>query len=233
MATISKAQLANLLHDLYDIFNPDHKQYVNGLADRYIDLPFEAVDMVLFKYNQSNLDFYDPTMDSVEYKMRLVADYSKGLRTLQDLDITKRKDEIKKQEESVSKAAARVEAERQASLQKELESKTSQIQQKTSQEIDAIKREMEKALEEIKKIRNEARQNPEEDGVVYQIKVNYSEDKVIFPNAKRLSGLGIGARVVAKTEGGKPIGLIVKDITYDDISHPEGKTIIDVILDKG
>jgi len=84
----------------------------------------------------------------------------------------------------------------------------------------------------MKQIRDETKKNSDE-GVEYQIIVNYSQEEIVLPNAKRLAGLGIGARVIAKSKEGRPVGLIVKDITYDDVSHPEDKTIIDVILDKG
>ena len=67
----------------------------------------------------------------------------------------------------------------------------------------------------------------------YQLRINYTQEEIQLPNAKKLAGLGIGARIIAKTTQGRPIGLVVKDITYDDFSHPEGRTVIDIILDKG
>lgn len=233
MEKISKGNLSNLLNDLYDIFNPDYKQYVEGLSTKYLDMPLESVDMILFKYNQPHLPFHDPQMNSTDYQMKLVSEYAKGLRSLQSLDIAKRRAELQAAEESASKEAEEAQKQKEDKLKQELASQTGKIKESTSQEINTIKKEFNKLLEEIKQIRDDAKKNPEDDGVEYQIIVNYSKEEIVLPNAKRLAGLGIGARVIAKSTEGRPVGLIVKDITYDDISHPLDKTIIDVILDKG
>ncbi|MDG1950775.1 MAG: hypothetical protein P8J32_08250 [bacterium] len=233
MEKISKGNLANLLNDLYEIFNPDYKQYVEGLSQKYLDMPLESVDMILFKYNQPHMTFHDPQMNSTEYQMKLVSEYAKGLRSLQELDISKRRAELQAAEESASKQVLEAQKQKEAKLKEELMTQTGKIKESTSQEIQSVKKEMEKVLEEIKQIRDEARKNPEDDGAEYHITVNYTKEEVVLPNAKRLAGLGIGARVIAKSTEGRPVGLIVKDITYDDISHPMDKTIIDVILDKG
>ena len=233
MEKISKANLANLLNDLYEIFNPDYKQYVEGLSQKYLDMPLESVDMILFKYNQPHMIFHDPQMNSTEYQMKLVSEYAKGLRSLQELDIAKRRAELQKAEQDASNHEIEAQKHKEEELKKELLSQTGKIKESTSQEIESIKKEMTKVLEEIKQIRDEAKKNPEDDGVEYQIIINYTKEEIVLPNAKRLAGLGIGARVIAKTTEGRPVGLIVKDITYDDISHPLEKTIIDVVLDKG
>jgi hypothetical protein len=233
MDKISKINLANLLNDLYEIFNPDYKQYVEGLSQKYLDMPLESVDMILFKYNQPHSLFHDPLMNSTEYQMKLVSEYAKGLRSLQELDIAKRRAELQRAEQDASKEVENAQEEKNEKLKKELATQTGKIQESTAQEIKSIKKEFDKLLEEMKQLRDDAKNNPDDDGVEYQIIINYTKEEIVLPNAKRLAGLGIGARVIAKSKEGRPVGLIVKDITYDDISHPDDKTIIDVILDKG
>ena len=233
MERISKENFANLLNDLYDIFNPEHKSYVSGLVERNIDVPMDSVDMILFKYNQEHLDFYDPEMNNPTYHMNLVSQYAKGNRPLQELDISKRRAEIQAQKDAATQQAQQKELDRQKQLQDQLSSQAAGIEKKTQEEINTIKKEMEKALQEIHTIRDEAKKNPEDDGVDYQLRINYTQEEIQLPNAKKLAGLGIGARIIAKTTQGRPIGLVVKDISYDDFSHPEGRTVIDIILDKG
>jgi len=233
MERISKENFANLLNDLYDIFNPEHKSYVDGLVERNINMPLDSVDMILFKYNQEHLDFYDPDMNSQNYQMQLVSQYAKGQRPLQELDIAKRRAEIQKQKQDASQQQEQEKAQKEKELRDQLASQAAGIEKKTQQEIQTIKQEMEKALREIHKIRDEAKKNPEDDGVEYKIRVNYTEAEIELPNAKKLAGLGIGARIIVKSTQGRPIGLVVRDISYDDYSHPDGRTVIDIILDKG
>jgi len=233
MEKISKQNFGHLLEDLYDIFNPEHKSYVPGLVDRNIDVPLDSVDMILFKYNQDHLDFYDPQMNSQDYQMSLIAQYAKGSRPLQELDIAKRRAEIQEQKQAASQQQQQEQTQKEEELRKQLQSQTAGIEKKTQEEINSMKEEMKKALQEIQRIRDEAKKNPEDDGVDYNIRCNYTAEEIQLPNAKKLAGLGIGARIIAKTTQGRPIGLIVKDITYDDFSHPDGRTIIDIILDKG
>jgi len=162
MEKINKGNLANLLNDLYDIFNPDYKSYVDGLSTKYLDMPLESVDMILFKYNQPHFPFHDPQMNSQDYQMKLVSEYAKGLRSLQKLDIAKRRAELQEAEEDVSKQAIEVQKEKEANLKKELEKQAGKIHESTAQEIGEIKKEFGKLLEEMKQIRDETKKNSDE-----------------------------------------------------------------------
>lgn len=228
MEKISKDNFANLLLDLYDIFNPEHKTYVPGLVDRNVDIPLDSVDMILFKYNQPTSPFYDPEMNSQTYQMRLISQYAKGNRPLKELDIKKRIQEIEQQqlEEQKEKQS------KESKLEESVKLQTEELSKKAQEEIQSSKKIFDESLEELKKFRKEVESLLSNEQVEYKVRVNYTEVEIVLPNARRLAGLGIGARIVAKTKEGRPVGLVVKDITYDDFSHPENKTIIDIILDK-
>lgn len=233
MQSISKANFKILLDDLYDIFNPDYKVYTEGLSEKYLSNPLDAVDMILFKYNNKNQSFYDPLMNDLEYKMNMVSQYAKSNRTLLNISVEKRKNEIKAQQDK--KNQEEKEQERK-DFEKIIDEKSEGIKKEATSELEKIKKEANSILDEVKGILESIKQSKKDaskdSGVQHEIKINTKIDGLILPNAKKIAGLGIGARVIAKTEEGRPVGLKVVDIIYDDVSHPENLTIITVILDK-
>lgn len=227
MNKISQEQFKLLLTDLYTIFNPDHLKYVDNLTPRYIDEPVSAVEMILMKYNiedNKTSGFYDPDMNNINNQLSLIANYAKGLRPLQEIDIAKISEEKRLKEE---KERADQEANKNQEEQKQIANLAAEQVKPLLDEVNTLK----KQLEEAKKEKSAPKE--EESDVEYNIKVNYTEKKINLPNAKNLAALGKGVRILASTEDGKPIGLEIVEIIYDDFSKPNGKTVVDIILDKG
>lgn len=228
---MKKEDFSNLLTDLYQYYNPDYLQYVPELTDKYHRMEHSAVEMVILKYNHKNSPFYDQEKSGENYIIDLIKDYENGIRTLEGLKPT-----IAKKEEEVKKDY--------------IEENTQKISQEVNKKIDDVKNEVDKKDEELKRLISEYQKTIDSlnekmanqkahttsyfDAVDIKINLFYTESKVKLPNKEVLASLGIGSRILVVNDENRPIGLEVKEITYDCISNIMigGKPTLEITLEK-
>lgn len=211
MTTCTKAQLRDLLTDLYTIFQPENLDYVDGLVDRYISTQYDAIDMLLFKFNHPNQRIFDPSMNTMEYKAKLLKDYSSGTRPLHGIDMS-------------SKMTANFKA------------KEERVGQQIDQKVSELEKQLKSREDELARFKDEIKgslQKAPEQEIDYVLNVIDVLDEIEFANKRAIAGLGINSRLICKTaKEKKPIALVVKDIIYDSYSYEE-KTVVTVFLEKG
>lgn len=228
---MKKEDFSNLLTDLYQYYNPDYLQYVPELTDKYHRMEHSAVEMVILKYNHKNSPFYDQEKSGENYIIDLIKDYENGNRTLEGLKPT-----IAKKEEEVKKDY--------------IEENTQKISEEVNKKIDDVKNEVDKKDEELKRLISEYQKTIDSlnekmanqkahttsyfDAVDIKINLFYTESKVKLPNKEVLASLGIGSRILVVNDENRPIGLEVKEITYDCISNIMigGKPTLEITLEK-
>lgn len=233
---MKKEDLSNLLTDLYEYYNPEYLQYVPGLTEKYHRMEHSAVEMIFLKYNHKNSPFYDPEKASDTYIINLIKDYESGNRILQGLkpQVIKKDqpEEIKKEfiEENTQK------------ISQEVNKKIEEVKGEFKNEVDKKDKELkdlidkyQKSIDEINKI---ASQKPQAtsyfDAVDIKINLFYTESEVKLPNKEVLASLGIGSRILVLNAENRPIGLEVKEITYDCISNIMigGKPTLEITLER-
>lgn len=214
---MKKEIVRNLLEDLYAIYNPDHLIHLDKLTDKYHQMPTEAIEMVLIRYNHPNFSHYDEEKTKPEYIENLIQNYSIGQRILQGIDILS---DSEKKRQKINEDKAREEEQKERSILDQKESDKRAI----TEEREKLARE----LEEVKKLKEDIDKIKKEEPKVVEVEkdwgndldvsihLNYKEEKVNLPNFKHLSKLGIGARIVTTTDSGKAIGLSIKDIVFDN-----------------
>ncbi len=128
---MKKEKFKTLLEDLYNLYNREHLIYVDSLVDKYHEMPYSAVEMILLKYNHPTFSHYDPKRSTDEYKIELINKYASGERPLQNLNLEV---EAKKNKE--------IELEQKVIVPKrledgigELENRLSQIENKLSEDV--------------------------------------------------------------------------------------------------
>jgi gas vesicle protein len=228
---MKKEDFSNLLTDLYQYYNPDYLQYVPELTDKYHRMEHSAVEMVILKYNHKNSPFYDQEKSGENYIIDLIKDYENGNRILEGL-----KPKIAKKEEEVKKDS--------------IEENTQKISEEVNKKIDDVKNEVDKKDEELKRLISEYQKTIDSlnekmanqkahttsyfDAVDIKINLFYTESKVKLPNKEVLASLGIGSRILVVNDENRPIGLEVKEITYDCISNIMigGKPTLEITLEK-
>lgn len=191
---IDKGRLKNLLTDLYEKYNPSHLIFVDELAERYKDSPYSAVDMIFFKYNHKNLPHYDPAKATEQYKIELLKAYQQGDRPFQKVDL------VTDAQESVMFEAKQVDAD-QADAHREQQAQVAE----------------EKVVQVVKNIIIET-QRAYDESIDYTVTVEGTDEKVILPTNRFLASMAINTRLILKTESGKIMGFMVKDVTYDFFS---------------
>jgi vacuolar-type H+-ATPase subunit I/STV1 len=228
---MKKEDLNNLLTDLYNFYNPDYIQYVPELTEKYHRMEHSAVEMILLKYNHKNSPFYDPKKSEPNYVLELVKEYEDGLRTLQNL-----KPQVVKKEEEVKKDLM---AENAQKISQEVDKKIEEVKNEVDKKDEELKR-LISQYEETMKVLNEKMLNQKPATTSYfdvvDIKINlfYTESEVKLPNKEILASLGIGSRILVLNKENKPIGLEVREITYDCISNMMigGKPTLEITLDR-
>lgn len=219
---MQKDKLTNLLNDLYEKYNTDHLQYVPSLVDKYSSSPYQAIEMVFFKYNHPSLPNFDPVKSTEPYIIQLIKDYEAGKRTFKQIDIIQDAQKSKEQNVMV------VEEER-TKTSKEIAERVKETNEQQKEELAKfIDNKIEAFKKTITEIMNEKNKD---ENVEYTVIVSNTDETVILPNKKQISNLGINSRIIAKTESGKPIGLIIKDITYDSLTSDD-KVIISIFLER-
>lgn len=233
---MKKERFTELLTDLYTAYNPDFIKYVPQLVDKYHRQEFDAVQNVLIKYNHESYAHYEVEKTTDDYIHGLIKDYSSGNKSLKDFTIEmhiKRKaekDADKTKEEIFIEEAAKKKAQEELSGIKskigDTEKKINAAQEKLNERLEQINKQLENVEPIIQK-------SSPYDGVEISIKSNYTDSELILPNKESLAGLGKGTRLIVSDKEGKMIGLIIEEILYDCISHPEGIPIIEIIINKG
>ena len=231
---MKKEIIKNLLEDLYTIYNPEHLIYIEKLVDKYHQMPTEAIEMVLIRYNHPNFDHYDKEKATPEYIEQLIQDYAVGNRTLQGLDILSDSAKKKQQEEDKKRIQ-----------EEEYQKAISEREDASKREIQKEKDNFQREINEIKKLKEDILEKKDEEPKIVEvekdwendldvsIQVNYKEEELNLPNSKYLSKLGIGARIVTSTKSGKIIGLSIKDIVFDNTTIDViGKPSVMIFIDK-
>lgn len=228
---MKKENFSNLLTDLYRLYNPEYLQYVPDLVDKYHRMEHSAVEMIFLKYNHKNSPFYDEEKYTETYIIKLIKEYEQGNRILKDVKLVE-----KKKEEDLQKD--------------KIENDTKKISEEVGKKIDEVKEETAKREEETQKIISEyqkaleglnrqlSEQKPQNnshfDAVDIKINLFYTESEIKLPNKEILASLGIGSRILVVNSENKPIGLEVKEITYDCISNIMigGKPTLEITLER-
>jgi hypothetical protein len=227
---MTKDSFKNLLTDLYSYYNPEYIQYVNDLVEKYHRMEHSAVEMILMKYNHRNSPYFDEAKSTEAYMLGLLKDYDQGRRVLEGLT-----PQVIKKEEVVRKDY--------------VEENAQKITQAVDEKIQEVKSDIEKREEELKQLIEKYTttlsgldkkfddQKPISlfDAVDIKINLFYTESEVKLPNKEILASLGIGSRILVVNAENKPIGLEVKDITYDCVSNIMigGKPTLEITLEKG
>lgn len=232
---MKKEDFKDLLTDLYTAYNPDFIKYIPQLVDKYLRLEFDAVQNILIKYNHESYAHYDSSKSTDEYIHSIIKDYDNGNRSLagfsiemqvkrnEDIRATKSQEELEKEEEAKKTS------------EKELSSIKNKLDE-TEKNIETAQKKLDEKLQQIKEQLSkvpEIKKTSAYDNVEIQIKSNYTESELIFPNKEVLAGLGKGTRLIIQDKAGKMVGLIVEDILYDCVSHPAGIPIVEIIINKG
>lgn len=226
---MTKDSFKNLLTDLYSYYNPEYIQYVNDLVEKYHRMEHSAVEMILMKYNHRNSPYFDEAKSTEAYMLGLLKDYDQGRRVLEGLT-----PQVIKKEEVVRKDY--------------VEENAQKITQAVDEKIQEVKSDIEKREEELKQIiekytttLNELDKKFDDqkplslfDAVDIKINLFYTESEIKLPNKEILASLGIGSRILVVNAENKPIGLEVKDITYDCVSNIMigGKPTLEITLEK-
>lgn len=227
---MTKDNFKNLLTDLYSYYNPEYIQYVNDLVEKYHRMEHSAVEMIIMKYNHRNSPYFDEAKSTEAYMLNLIKDYDQGRRVLEGLT-----PQVIKKEEVVRKDY--------------VEENAQKITQAVDEKIQEVKSDIEKREEELKQLIEKYTttlsgldkkfddQKPISlfDAVDIKINLFYTESEVKLPNKEILASLGIGSRILVVNAENKPIGLEVKDITYDCVSNIMigGKPTLEITLEKG
>lgn len=229
---MTKDSFKHLLTDLYSYYNPEFLQYVDDLVDKYHRMEHSAVEMILMKYNHRNSPYFDESKSTESYMLGLIKDYDQGRRVLEGLT----PQVIKKEKEEVVRKDY-------------VEENTQKITQAVDEKIQEVKSDIEKREEELKQLIEKYTttlsdldkklddQKPVSQFDAVDIKINlfYTESELKLPNKEILASLGIGSRILVVNAENKPIGLEVKDITYDCVSNLMigGKPTLEITLERG
>lgn len=228
---MKKENFSNLLTDLYQLYNHEYLQYVPNLVDKYHRMEHSAVEMVFLKYNHKNSPFYDQEKSTEAYILKLVKEYEQGNRILKDAKLVE-----KKKEEDLQKDKIETDTKK---ISEEVGKKIEEVKEETAkreEETQKIISEYQKALEGLNKQLSEQKpqNNSHFDAVDIKISLFYTESEIKLPNKEILASLGIGSRILVVNSENKPIGLEVKEITYDCISNIMigGKPTLEITLER-
>lgn len=226
---MTKDSFKHLLTDLYSYYNPEYIQYVNDLVEKYHRMEHSAVEMILMKYNHRNSPYFDEAKSTEAYMLGLIKEYDQGRRVLEGLT-----PQVIKKEEVVRKDY--------------VEENAQKITQAVDEKIQEVKSDIEKREEELKQIIEKYTTTLSEldkkfddqkplslfDAVDIKINLFYTESEIKLPNKEILASLGIGSRILVLNAENKPIGLEVKDITYDCVSNIMigGKPTLEITLER-
>lgn len=229
---MTKDSFRHLLADLYSYYNPEYLQYVDDLVEKYHRMEHSAVEMILMKYNHRNSPYFDEAKSTEAYIFGLIKDYDQGRRVLEGLtpQVTRkeREDVVRKDyvEENAQKITQAVD-EKIQEVKSDIEKREEELKHLISKYTTSLS-ELDKKLEDQKPVSHF-------DAVDIKINLFYTESEIKLPNKEILASLGIGSRILVLNAENKPIGLEVKDITYDCVSNSMfgGKPTLEITLERG
>jgi hypothetical protein len=229
---MTKDSFKHLLTDLYSYYNPEYIQYVDDLVSKYHRMEHSAVEMIIMKYNHRNSPYFDEAKSTEAYMLSLIKDYDQGRRVLEGLtpQITRKEKEEVVRKDYVEENAQKITQ----AVDEKIQEVKSGIEKREEELNDIISKYTASLNELDKKLED---QKPVSHFEAVDIKVNlfYTESEIKLPNKEILASLGIGSRILVLNAENKPIGLEVKDITYDCVSNVMigGKPTLEITLERG
>jgi len=229
---MTKDSFKHLLTDLYSYYNPDYIQYVDDLVSKYHRMEHSAVEMIIMKYNHRNSPYFDEAKSTEAYMLSLIKDYDQGRRVLEGLtpQVTRKEKEEVVRKDYVEENAQKITQ----AVDEKIQEVKSGIEKREEELNDIISKYTASLNELDKKLED---QKPVSHFEAVDIKVNlfYTESEIKLPNKEILASLGIGSRILVLNADNKPIGLEVKDITYDCVSNVMigGKPTLEITLERG
>jgi hypothetical protein len=229
---MTKDSFKHLLTDLYSYYNPDYIQYVDDLVSKYHRMEHSAVEMIIMKYNHRNSPYFDEAKSTEAYMLSLIKDYDQGRRVLEGLtpQVTRKEKEEVVRKDYVEENAQKITQ----AVDEKIQEVKSGIEKREEELNDIISKYTASLNELDKKLED---QKPVSHFEAVDIKVNlfYTESEIKLPNKEILASLGIGSRILVLNAENKPIGLEVKDITYDCVSNVMigGKPTLEITLERG
>jgi vacuolar-type H+-ATPase subunit I/STV1 len=229
---MTKDSFKHLLTDLYSYYNPEYIQYVDDLVSKYHRMEHSAVEMIIMKYNHRNSPYFDEAKSTEAYMLSLIKDYDQGRRVLEGLtpQVTRKEKEEVVRKDYVEENAQKITQ----AVDEKIQEVKSGIEKREEELNDIISKYTASLNELDKKLED---QKPVSHFEAVDIKVNlfYTESEIKLPNKEILASLGIGSRILVLNAENKPIGLEVKDITYDCVSNVMigGKPTLEITLERG
>ncbi len=213
---MTKESFELLLTDLYDIYEPSKKVDIPLLLDKYNGQEFDAVYHMLFKYNYPRSEHYNSKIGTQANIKTLIADYSKGERTLS---------KSKPVQASPQEVIQQKIQEANDSIKTTAADTANQVQKYVDEQLKAIDEHINARLQELNKNNfSEANENLE-------VKLNllYTEKELVIPYS--VKNMCIGTRFLVFDVEQRFVGLEIKDIVEDYISSP-GRCIKEITIDK-
>ena len=229
---MTKDSFKHLLTDLYSYYNPEYIQHVDDLVSKYHRMEHSAVEMIIMKYNHRNSPYFDEAKSTEAYMLSLIKDYDQGRRVLEGLtpQVTRKEKEEVVRKDYVEENAQKITQ----AVDEKIQEVKSGIEKREEELNDIISKYTASLNELDKKLED---QKPVSHFEAVDIKVNlfYTESEIKLPNKEILASLGIGSRILVLNAENKPIGLEVKDITYDCVSNVMigGKPTLEITLERG
>ena len=229
---MTKDSFKHLLTDLYSYDNTEYIQYVDDLVSKYHRMEHSAVEMIIMKYNHRNSPYFDEAKSTEAYMLSLIKDYDQGRRVLEGLtpQVTRKEKEEVVRKDYVEENAQKITQ----AVDEKIQEVKSGIEKREEELNDIISKYTASLNELDKKLED---QKPVSHFEAVDIKVNlfYTESEIKLPNKEILASLGIGSRILVLNAENKPIGLEVKDITYDCVSNVMigGKPTLEITLERG
>jgi hypothetical protein len=184
------------------------------------------------KYNHRNSPYFDEAKSTEAYMLSLIKDYDQGRRVLEGLtpQVTRKEKEEVVRKDYVEENAQKITQ----AVDEKIQEVKSGIEKREEELNDIISKYTASLNELDKKLED---QKPVSHFEAVDIKVNlfYTESEIKLPNKEILASLGIGSRILVLNAENKPIGLEVKDITYDCVSNVMigGKPTLEITLERG
>jgi len=228
---MTKDSFKHLLTDLYSYYNPDYIQYVDDLVSKYHRMEHSAVEMIIMKYNHRNSPYFDEAKSTEAYMLSLIKDYEQGRRVLEGLtpQVTRKEKEEVVRKDYVEENAQKITQ----AVDEKIQEVKSGIE-KREEELNDIISKYTASLNELDKKLEDQKPVSHFEAVDIKINLFYTESEIKLPNKEILASLGIGSRILVMNAENKPIGLEVKDITYDCVSNIMigGKPTLEITLER-
>lgn len=191
----------NLLEDLYDLYNPEKKQDVQHILNKYNGQEADAIYQLLFKYNYSKHPLYNPKINNIKFIKILIDGYSEEKRLLKNKDFLQQHfDKILENDESTNKRI--------------LEDFKKEISNDNQKQLEEIKKQHEEELQRLAE--NIKNKKTIEDEVEIKLNLLWSDREILIPSA--IKNASLNDRVITKDSEGNIVGLEIKDIYWDCIS---------------